>query len=104
MKVQLNTDRNISGTEELESFVSKKVSSTLKHYTEKITRMEVHFSDQNADKGGPDDILCKLEARVQGMQPVLVQSSDGSKEKALNEALEKMKATLGTRIGKRRER
>ena len=101
MIIQLNTDRNISGTEELESMVSDKVRHQLKHFTDHITRMEVHLSDQNADKGGPDDIVCKLEARVQGMQPLLVRSADGSKEKALNDALDKMKASLGTKLGKR---
>ncbi len=104
MIIQLNTDRNISGTEELESFVSARINSSLKHFTSHISRMEVHFSDQNADKGGPEDILCKLEARVEHMQPLLVKSSDESKEKALAEALEKMKATLNSKLGKRNKR
>jgi hypothetical protein len=50
MKIQLNTDKNIEGTAGLESFVSERIKSGLKHFVENITRIEVHLSDQNADK------------------------------------------------------
>ncbi|MDO8965047.1 MAG: HPF/RaiA family ribosome-associated protein [Algoriphagus sp.] len=100
MIVQLNTDKNIEGTAGLETFVSEKVNSGLKHFVENITRIEVHLSDQNADKGGSDDIHCKIEARLEGIQPVIVVGKSGSKEKALDEAVDKMKAKLGTVMGK----
>ncbi|MCX2681404.1 HPF/RaiA family ribosome-associated protein [Galbibacter sp. EGI 63066] len=104
MQIQFNTDKNIEGTEMLETFVSEKVRHALKHYVNKITRIEVHLSDQNADKGGIDDIQCKIEARVEGMQPVMVVSKSSSKEIALDDAVDKMKATLGTIIGKMRNK
>lgn len=100
MIIQLNTDNNISGTEALENFVKERVNHELKNFTEHITRVEVHLSDQNANKGGTDDILCKLEVRLEGKQPVLVTSKNSSKEVALNEAANKMKAKLNTVIGK----
>jgi ribosomal subunit interface protein len=100
MKIQFNTDKNIEGTEMFETFVSEKIRRGLKHFIDKITRIEVHLSDQNADKGGINDIQCKIEARVEGMQPVMVVSKSGSKENALDDAVDKMKATLGTIIGK----
>lgn len=102
MKIQFNTDKNIQGTESLESFVSEKINHAFKHMDDKISRVEVHLSDQNADKGGKDDIQCKLEARVEGMQPVMVESKSSTKEKALDEATNKMKAALDTIIGKMR--
>ena len=76
----------------------------MKHLANHITRIEVHLSDQNADKGGSDDIQCKIEARVEGMQPVTVVSKSESKEKALAEAIDKTKAALSTRIGKRKNK
>ena len=100
MIVQFNTDKNIQGKENLEKFVSEKSKRVLKHYTNKITRIEVFLSDQNADKGGADDIQCKIEARIEGVQPVLVASRSATKEEALEEALNKMKATLASVIGK----
>ena len=104
MIVQLNTDKHISGTENLENFVAEKVNHTLRHYSDHVTRVEVHLSDQNGDKGGADDILCKVEARVEGMQPIITESKSDAKEKALTEALNKMKAALSTVIGKMRQK
>ncbi len=104
MQVQLNTDKNIEGTARLETFVTEKVNSGLKHFVENITRIEVHLSDQNADKGGSDDIHCKIEARLESLQPVIVVGKSGTKEKALDEAVDKMKAKLGTVMGKIKNR
>lgn len=104
MKIQFNTDKNIHGTEKLETVVSEKVNHGLKHYADKISRVEVHLSDQNAEKAGPDDVQCKLEARVEGLQPMIVTSANESKERAVDDAVDKMKATLNTAFGKIRNR
>ena len=102
MKIQLNTDKNIQGSEALEKGVSEKINHELKHFDDRITRVEVHLSDVNADKGGEDDIKCKIEARVEGMKPMFVESKNSSKEIAVAEAVDKMKATLKSAIGKMR--
>ncbi len=102
MKLQFNTDKNIQGTEVLEAMVTEKLNHDLRHFADKITRIEVHLSDQNAEKSGPDDIQCKLEARLEGRQPVLVTGSSASKEKAVDDAIDKLKATLTTILGKMR--
>ena len=103
MIIQLNTDKNIQGTENLESYVSERIKKSLKHYTDHVTRVEIHLSDQNADKGGADDIMCKIEARIQGKQPVTVNKKADNKEKALAEAIDSLKAALGTVIGKMKD-
>lgn len=100
MNIQLNTDKNIKGTAGLEKFVTEKLKGSLKHLANHITRIEVHFSDQNADKGGPDDILCKVEARLENRKPVLVASQSDSKEKALDKATDKLKSMLNSILGK----
>lgn len=104
MKVQFNTDNNITGTEELEAFVAEKINKSLERFSDRITRVEVHLSDQNAHKGGADDIQCKLEARLEGMQPIAVVSKSDSKEKALSEAVSKAKSALTSAIGKMRDK
>jgi ribosomal subunit interface protein len=100
MTIQFNTDKNIHGSEALKNFVSERVEDELKHYAEHLTRIEIHLSDQNAHKAGADDIQCKIEARVQGKQPVLVMAASSEKEKAIEDALDKMKARLAKIIGK----
>ncbi len=100
MTLQFNTDKNIKGSEALESIVAEKVNHELKHFADHITRVEIHLSDQNAHKGGADDIQCRIEARIGGKQPVTVTGAHSEKEKAVDDALDKMKARLRTVIGK----
>jgi hypothetical protein len=47
---------------------------------------------------------CTLEARVKGQQPIAVSSKSDMKEKAINDAITKMKAALDTRVGKIKEK
>jgi len=100
MKIQLNTDKNIKNTLKFESFVSEKLNGSFKRFANKITRIEVHITDQNADKKSTDDIQCRLEARLEGLKPIVVASKNSSKEKALNDAIKKLKATLDSVMGK----
>lgn len=100
MKIQLNTDKNIAGSEKLEAFVTEKINHSLKRFASRITRIEVHLSDQNANKPGSDDIQCKIEARVEGVQPIIVTDRNSTKEKALDSAVDKMKAALDSVTGK----
>lgn len=100
MKIQFNTDKNIEGKESLEAYFSGRISDSLKQFDEKITRIEVHLSDENAHKSGREDIQCKLEARLEGLQPITVTGKGGSTEKAVSDGINKMKATLTTTMGK----
>jgi ribosomal subunit interface protein len=103
MTIQFNTDKNIHGSEALEQTVADKVKHGLKHYTDHITRVEVHLTDQNADKGGAADIQCKMEARISGMQPIIATGKHSEKEVAVDEAIDKLKASMRTIIGKVRD-
>lgn len=104
MQIQFNTDKNIEGEARLEAYMSEKITKSLDRFSEWVTRIEVHLSDQNAHKSGADDMQCTLEARVKGQQPIAVTSTSDIKEKAINDAISKMKGALDTRIGKLRSK
>ena len=104
MKIQLNTDKNILGSEKFETYVTEKINRSLKRFASKITRIEVHLSDQNAHKSGSDDIQCKIEARIEGLSPLVLTDKNSTKEKAIDAAMDKMKATLDTVIGKMKDK
>ncbi len=73
MKVQINTDSNIEGHDELVQQVEAVVRGALDRFSEQITRVEVYLSDENSDKKfGTDDKRCLLEARLAGLQPIAV--------------------------------
>lgn len=100
MKIQINSDKNIQITERFEKYFSEKINRALKRFDDNITRIEIHLSDQNAHKTSPDDVQCKIEARIKDQQPVIATGKSNTKEKALDEALKKMKASLDKITGK----
>jgi hypothetical protein len=66
MQIEISTDSNIEGREELATHVKGVVESALNRFSDRITRVEVHLSDVNSDKGGEDGIRCVMEARLEG--------------------------------------
>ncbi len=69
-QIQINTDKNIEGTEACAEHVRAVVEKTLSNYAHRIKRVEVHLQDMNADKTGPKDHSCTMEARPNGMDPL----------------------------------
>ncbi|HQY20984.1 MAG TPA: HPF/RaiA family ribosome-associated protein [Ignavibacteria bacterium] len=100
MKIQINTDNHISGTREKTDPIIETISISLKRFSERITRIEVHLSDENSKKKGQKDIKCVLEARLKGMDPVAVTDHEDRVEDAVDGALDKMTSKLDTILGK----
>jgi len=96
LKIQLNTDKNILGDERLESYLSSLIENELSRFSDHITRIEVHLSDENGQKKGANDKRCMLEARLENRQPIAVTSHADTVEKAVNDALDKLKASIET--------
>ena len=102
MTIQFNTDNNISGREELTAPLIALISGEIDRFSEHITRLEVHLSDENGFKDGPNDIRCMLEARIEGRQPIAVTHQANSHEQAVEGAIDKLKTSLDTIIGRLR--
>ncbi len=100
MQFQLNTDANIQGDDRLAEVAETMVTSSLGHLTSRLTRIEVHLADENAAKGGADDIVCTIEARPEGMQPQTVTHADADVESALRGGAKKIRALLDSEFGK----
>lgn len=95
MKIQINTGHNIDGREAMARHAESVVEATLRHLTEHVTRVEVHLSDQNSEKGGHTDKRCLMEARVEGHQPIAVTDEAETVHQAIAGAAEKLKQALG---------
>ncbi|MBS1517854.1 MAG: HPF/RaiA family ribosome-associated protein [Bacteroidetes bacterium] len=100
MKIQINTDRNISGSEKMNSEMTELISDSLDRFSERITRIEVHLSDENSKKKGQNDIKCMIEARLKGKDPLAVSNRSDSLEHAVNGALDKLTSLLNTVVEK----
>ncbi|MCC6186863.1 MAG: HPF/RaiA family ribosome-associated protein [Chitinophagaceae bacterium] len=100
MTIQINTDKNIDGNERLVGYVTETISQDLHRFAEYLTRVEVHFADENGNKDGIKDKRCILEARIENRQPIAVTGHGNSTEQALQESLHKLKATMDTYVSK----
>lgn len=104
MIIQFNTDHNIDGTESFAGTFTELITTELSRYSSYITRVEAHLADEDGSgKDGKNDIRCVLEARLEGRQPIAVTTHADTHYSAVEDALEKLKASLNTITGKMKE-
>ena len=104
MQIQINTDNNIEGREELATQVEAVVQDSLRRFSEQITRVEVHLSDENSHKSGQADKRCVMEARLEGRQPTAVTHQAATLSEAVDGAADKLTASLESTLGRLRDR
>ncbi|CCE24224.1 MULTISPECIES: HPF/RaiA family ribosome-associated protein [Methylotuvimicrobium] len=101
MHIQINTDSNIEGNDALTQQIEALARDTLDRFSEQITRIEIHLSDENSDKkSGTGDNRCLLEARLAGLQPISVSDQAATLEQAVDGALKKLKRSLDSTLGR----
>lgn len=100
MEIFINTDHNISGSEKMRSYMKADLETSFERFSDHLTRLEVKVSDENGNKEGINDKKCVLEARIKGLQPIVVTSHGNSIDQALSDASNKMKTALDSSMGK----
>ena len=100
MQILINTDKNIEGNEAFAEHIRTVVEKTLSHYAERLSRVEVHLGDMNADKGGTHDHECTMEARPKGMEPVAATHKAANSHQAVDGAAKSLANLLRSRFGK----
>ena len=103
MQIQVHTDHHTEGGEKFSAYVSNMVETALSHVSARISRVEVHLSDENGSKKGEDDKRCMMEARVEGHQPIAVTQKAGSVDEALNGAADKLLKALESTLNRIKE-
>ena len=101
MQVILNTDPHTDGRHEMALHLEATVKDALGRFGEHITRVEAHLADANSHvKANPDEIHCTLEARLVGMDPVVVKDHAGTAHQAIQGAIGKLKRAVATALAK----
>ncbi len=100
MEIEVSTDRNIQGGADLHARVQGMVHDALAHFSQRITRVEAHLSDENSVKGGDADKRCMLEARLGGMRPIAVTHCADTLAQAIVGATDKLDRALQHSLGK----
>ena len=94
MQIQFNTDKNITGSEDLIASSTSLISEELNRFSDQITRVEVHLSDEDGNKDGLNDKRCMVEARLAGMSPIAVTDYANTHELAVSGAIDELKISL----------
>ncbi|MBK5966247.1 ribosomal subunit interface protein [Thiocystis minor] len=103
MQIQVNTDRHTEGHERLATWASGVVEQALSHVSDRITRVEVHLSDENGDKRGQHDQRCMMEARLEGRQPIAITHQAATMDQAVKGAAEKLTGAVESILGRLRD-
>jgi hypothetical protein len=102
MQIQINTDHNLKVTDSEAGQIKRIVEGHLGRFSGHITRVEIHFSDENAARRGSDDKRCLLEARPEGRRPLAVSNQASTLILAVEGASEKMVRAIDSDIGRQR--
>lgn len=104
MLIQIHTDHNIESGGELTRHVEDEVESSIASHAGRITRVDVHLSDESAGRKTGADMKCTIEVRPASHEPVVVTAHETTVDEALAEAVDKMQHLLGSLFGRLDER
>lgn len=103
MRVIVKSDRNIDGQEAAFERVSGVVETALSRFSDRITRVKVHLSDENSNKkGGSHDLRCMMEVRLEGLKPMAVKHEAATVDQVVTGAAAKMVRLIDSTFGRLR--
>jgi hypothetical protein len=100
MLIEVRTDGNIQGSEQLSDHVRTVVQAALDRFGDRIRRVDVHLSDTVGNKTGHDDKCCMIEARRDGREPIVVTHRETTMEQAIRGAVDSLKKSVESAFGK----
>ena len=101
MQIQLHSDPNTDGSQPMAEHVKTVVTNAMERFGERITSVEVHLSGvRSQGTSSADDIQCAMEARLAGLEPVVVKEHAGNAHQAIDGAVRKLKRAVGTALAK----
>jgi ribosome-associated translation inhibitor RaiA len=101
MQILLHSDPQTDGGHLMADHLTAVVTTAMGRFGARVTRVEAHLSDVNgAAKSSDDDIHCTLEARLVGLEAIVVKDHAGNAHQAIDGAVRKLKRAVGTEIAK----
>ena len=101
MQIQIRTDHNIEGHQDLADWLSSVVEDALSRVSDRITSIDIHLSNQNNEQqDGNDSLRCMMEARLEGRQPIAVTNQADTLDQAVDGAADKLTHLIDHTLGK----
>ncbi len=101
MKILINSDKTIHSSASLQDNLKDILHKELSHYQPKLSRIDVHLTDQNGVKEGVNDILCLIEAHIDGRPSALASEQADTVELAFSGALDHLVSSLERDFGRK---
>lgn len=89
MQIQINFG-DVTSSDAISQRVESAIQHSLEHVADRVTRVEVHLHDENADKPGPHDKRVVMEARPAGFDPLAVEHHGSDLYKVIDETAGKL--------------
>jgi hypothetical protein len=100
MLIQINSANDVRAGEDRIDTIETQLRDKLDRFAGRLTRVEVHLRDTNADSDVGDDKLCTIEARPNGLDPVSVTNTAPTQPQAISGATSKLVVALERTFGK----
>jgi hypothetical protein len=101
MQILLHSDPSTDGSHLMADHLTTVVTAAMGRFGARVTRVEAHLSDVNGPaRSSDDDIHCTLEARLVGLDAIVVKEFAGNAHQAIDGAVRKLKRAVGTEIAK----
>ncbi len=100
MQIQVNTDNTIESHAPLVAHIESVVTEALEHFSEGISRIEVHLSVVNDHRQKGGEHRCLMEARMEHHSPIAASDQTDSLHQAIHGAAEKLKRAIGSTLGR----
>jgi ribosome-associated translation inhibitor RaiA len=103
MQIQVQAGSRVGGGAALVETVTGMIEEALGRFSDHVTRVEVHMSDENGAKGGKQDKRCVIEAHVEGRKPAAVVDNADTTKEAVKGAIAKLVRMLDSTVGRMHE-
>lgn len=101
MQILLHSDTHTDSGHLMAEHLTAVVQDAMGRFGERVTRVEAHLCDTDGSaKACPDDIHCTLEARLVGLDAIVVKEQAASAHQAIDGALRKLKRAVGAEFAR----
>ncbi len=100
MEIFVHSENAVVVSPDLDRHVRGVLESRLARFGQRLTRVEVGFTDENRSQVGMAEMRCTIEARPSGLQPVAVTADAPEFVACFDAAADKLVSMLNSRLGK----
>ena len=97
MSIRINPGK-LQSSEAIVAWTERRVRTSLRRFTSRITRVEVHFADLNGPKEGKTDLRCTMEARINGRKPLAVEHRAENLYAAIDGAARRLRTAVNRAV------